>query len=106
MNHDSDRGHLFDRPENVRRVIRGLIAACVILFGLDAVLHRHVEHPWEAFFGFYAIYGFVACVVLVLLAKEMRKLVMRDESYYEDGDSGQTEVGTGDSNRAGQVQDD
>jgi hypothetical protein len=34
-------------------------------------------------FGFYALYGFVACVLLVLLAAEMRKLVMRDEDYYE-----------------------
>jgi hypothetical protein len=34
--------------------------------------------------GFYAIYGFVACVILVLVAKEMRKLVMRDEDYYDD----------------------
>jgi len=33
--------------------------------------------------GFYSLYGFVACVILVLLAKEMRKLVMRDEDYYE-----------------------
>jgi hypothetical protein len=77
------RLHLFDRPANVRRVIRALVAVCVILFALDAVLHRHVEHPWEGFFGFYAIYGFVACVLLVLLAKEMRKLLIRDEDYYE-----------------------
>ena len=79
----NDKRHLFDDPQNVRRVIRGLTVACVVLFLLDAVLHRHVYHPWEAFFGFYAIYGFVACVLLVLLAKEMRKLVMRDEDYYK-----------------------
>ena len=35
--------------------------------------------------GFYAGYGFVACVLLVLIAKEMRKLLMRREDYY-DGD--------------------
>ena len=83
MSRRSGERHLFDKPRNVKRVIRGLIAACVLLFGLDALLHRHVEHPWEEFFGFYAIYGFVACVLLVLLAKEMRKLVLRDEDYYE-----------------------
>ena len=31
----------------------------------------------------YAIYGFVACVVLVVLAKIMRKGLMRDEHYYD-----------------------
>jgi len=43
-------------------------------------------HPFEALWGFYAIYGFVACVVLVLLAKEMRKILMRDEDYYDRDD--------------------
>ena len=30
----------------------------------------------------YAIYGFVACVILVLLGIVLRRLVMRDEDYY------------------------
>jgi hypothetical protein len=83
VNQGEKKRYLFDDPRNVRLVVRGLILACAVLFGLDAVLHRHVSHPWEGFFGFYAFYGFVACVLLVLLAKEMRKLVMRDEDYYE-----------------------
>lgn len=83
MSDPGQKKHLFDNPRNVRLVIRGLIAACIILAGLDLVLHRHVAHPWESLPGFYAIYGFVACVLLVLLAKEMRKLLMRDENYYE-----------------------
>jgi hypothetical protein len=31
----------------------------------------------------YALYGFVACVVLVVLGRVLRRLVMRDEQYYE-----------------------
>ena len=35
-------------------------------------------------FGFYAVYGFVACVVLVLVAKYiLRPMVIRKEDYYE-----------------------
>jgi hypothetical protein len=64
----------------------------MLLFALDAVLHRHIVHPWEGLFGFYAFYGFVACVLLVLLAKEMRKVVMRDESYYDQDDEHATQV--------------
>jgi hypothetical protein len=79
--------HIFDNPRNVRLVVRGLVACCVILFGLDFVLHRHTVHPWESFPGFYALYGFIACVVLVLLARELRKAVMRDEDYYDPADS-------------------
>ncbi len=33
----------------------------------------------------YAIYGFVACVILVLLGIVLRRLVMRDEDYYREG---------------------
>jgi hypothetical protein len=44
---------------------------------------RHVERSWEGFPGFYAIYGFAGCVFLVLVAKQMRKVVMRDEDYYD-----------------------
>jgi hypothetical protein len=88
----SKKQHLFDNPRNVRLVVRVLVTCCAILFGLDFLLHRHVEHPWESFPGFYAIYGFIACVILVMLARELRKVVMRDEDYYdheeEDQDSG------------------
>ena len=30
----------------------------------------------------YAIYGFVSCVLLVLVGRVLRRLVMRDEDYY------------------------
>lgn len=30
----------------------------------------------------YAVYGFTACVLLVLLGRFLRRLVMRDEDYY------------------------
>lgn len=78
-----EKRYLFDNPKNVRLVVRALVAVCALLFVLDFVLHRHAYHSWEEFYGFYAIYGFVACVLLVVLAKEMRKLLMRDEDYYE-----------------------
>lgn len=37
------------------------------------------------FLASYAVYGFVACVVLVLLGIVLRRLVMRREDYYRDG---------------------
>ena len=43
---------------------------------------RLVSSAAELFYGFYPIYGFVACVLLVLTAKVMRLVLKRDESYY------------------------
>lgn len=36
------------------------------------------------FTGSYAVYGFVSCVVLVLLGLVLRRLVMRSESFYRE----------------------
>ncbi|HIE76988.1 MAG: hypothetical protein HN529_07910 [Acidiferrobacteraceae bacterium] len=79
----NDKVHIFDKPQNVRRVLWALVAMCIATIGADFVYHRHIVHPWEGVWGFYAIYGFVACVVLVLVAKELRKLLMRAEDYYD-----------------------
>lgn len=79
-----ERDYFFDKPQNVRLVLRVFYAICALLFAIDFVFHRHVLHLWENLWGFYAIFGFVACVVLVLVAKEMRKVLMRDEEYYDE----------------------
>ncbi|MAT83120.1 MAG: hypothetical protein CMQ43_10855 [Gammaproteobacteria bacterium] len=81
---ERDKTHLFDNPRNVRRLIHALYGLCGLTLVLDFVVHRHVDHPWEAAWGFYSIYGFVACVLLVLVAKEMRKVIMRKEDYYDE----------------------
>ena len=78
-----EKRYLFDDPRNVDRLLYGFYCVCVVLLGLDFFLHRHISHAWENLAGFYALFGFVACVVLVLVAKEMRKVVMRDEDYYD-----------------------
>lgn len=37
------------------------------------------------FFASYAAFGFVACVILVLLGLVLRRVVMRAEDYYQVG---------------------
>jgi membrane protein YdbS with pleckstrin-like domain len=78
-----DQQHIFDKPENVRRLLWILYLACALLLAADLFIHRHAEHGWEPLWGFYALYGFVACVLLVLLAKQLRKLLKRREDYYD-----------------------
>lgn len=38
------------------------------------------------FTGSYAVYGFVSCVILVLLGLVLRRVVMRPESFYREDD--------------------
>lgn len=80
-----EKRHIFDNPRNVRRVIYGICAACVISLVSQFFIHIHTEHPWEHLFGFHALYGFLSFVVLVMLAKEvLRRIVMRKEDYYDE----------------------
>ncbi|HED40731.1 MAG TPA: hypothetical protein ENJ13_09920 [Chromatiales bacterium] len=84
MSAPNQKQHLFDKPENVKRLLRALYLICIGLVVADFVIHRHVSLGWEEIPAFYAIYGFVACVILVVLAKAMRKVVMRKEDYYDE----------------------
>ena len=76
----------FDKPENVTWMMRIFYAICIVLVVADFIVHRHIYVSFEEIPTFYALYGFVACVVLVVIAKEMRKFVMRDENYYDERD--------------------
>ena len=85
-NMNKAKQHLFDNPRNVSLLLRGLYAVCAVLFLLDFILHRHTTHAWEDFTGFYAIFGFVAYVTIVLTAKQLRKILKRKEDYYHVDD--------------------
>ncbi len=84
MADSNEKTHLFDKPENVERLLKGFYGICILLVAADFVFHRHIGFVWERIPAFYALYGFVACVVLVVIAKKMRKVVMRKEDYYDE----------------------
>ena len=92
--HATHGDHDFTGPlsPGVARFIKVFVAIAVVLAALDLLIHRTHHHEEggphnhisvDTIPTFYAIYGFVGCVILVLVAKEMRKAVMRSESYYE-----------------------
>lgn len=77
-----DKRPISDSPR--KAWIYGLYAACALLIGLDLVVHRHVGFAVEGWYGFYGVFGFAACALLVLAARVMRKAVRREETYYDD----------------------
>ncbi len=81
----NEKKYLFDNPRNVKRLLGIFYASLVVLLGLEFFIHKHPHFAWEKWFGFYAIYGLVSCILLVLIAKYvLRPLVMRDEDYYDE----------------------
>ncbi len=79
-----ERQHLFDKPRNVRRLLYVLYSVCALLLAVEFLYHRHAQHPWDSWPGFYAGYGFVGCVLLVLIAKLLRRILKRPVNYYGD----------------------
>ena len=72
-------------PEKVKWIVRILLAICLLVVLADLTYDKagHVHYGFEGILGFHAFYGFVSCVALVLAAALMRKVVMRDEDYYD-----------------------
>ena len=74
---------------DVQRVLTWLYRVCAILVLVDlsfllGFADKEAHYPWENGLGFYAAYGFVACVLLVLISKFiLRPLIIRKEDYYE-----------------------
>ncbi len=84
----SDSHKKFGELGRVRRLILGFFIFCALLLLTDLVVHRHLSFadgllPVESWFGFYAIYGFVACVLVVMGAIPLRRWVARSEDYYD-----------------------
>jgi hypothetical protein len=79
-----------DRPEAVKRFFAVLYVICAVLVAAELLLlgaeNAH-PHPLEERMRFlvYPVYGFISFWFLVLVAKPMRKLLMRPEDYYEGG---------------------
>jgi hypothetical protein len=76
--------HVFDKWENVKRLLMGFYVFVGLLIVLDLILPKHPVLPWERYPGFYGAYGFLAYVSIVLASHYvLRKLFGRREDYYD-----------------------
>jgi predicted MFS family arabinose efflux permease len=81
---DDGKKYWLDQPGNVRLLLRVLAGFGALLFVADFLYHKHIHFEAERVFGFYALFGFAAFVGIVLAGKQLRKLLMRPEDYYDD----------------------
>ena len=84
VNHNrTEKTYWLDQPSNVDKIVYALWAVCAFLILLDLVYHKHSHFGFENWFGFYAWYGFIAYCFIVLSAKALRRILKRDENYYD-----------------------
>lgn len=72
-----------DHTANVRKVYLSVWVACGLLLIAELFIDKHGEVEIEHWFGFHGFYGLIACVVLVLAAKLLRRVLYRPEDYYD-----------------------
>lgn len=75
--------HWLVKPETIRTIwiVFGVILAAIVAG--DFVVHHHEHFGIDATFGFYAWYGFVTCVAMVVGAKVLGIFLKRPDDYYE-----------------------
>lgn len=84
MNEPNGRRAWLDNRRNIDRIVWSIYAICAALFLADWFVPKHGPFAVEHWFGFYGVYAFIACVGLVFAAREIRRIVMRSEEYYDD----------------------
>lgn len=79
-----DKKYWLDHPANVKKIIIGVVVICAGLLVAEFFYHKHSHFAVEDWFGFYGFYGFIVFCGIVLIGKELRKFLMRDEDYYDE----------------------
>ena len=72
-----------DSKTSGRRAFRAIVIIGVLAVLADLTYEKHGHLPIENWIGFHAAYGFISCVALVFAARGLRRILMRDEDYYD-----------------------
>ena len=81
---DDGKTYWLDKDGSVDKIWYALLILCFMLTVADLFYEKHPHFEIEKWFGFYSGFGFVFSVGLVLGAKELRRILMRKEDYYDD----------------------
>ena len=81
-----DKKHWLDEPRHVKVLWRVFLGVLVLIVAIGALLPLHPYFDIESVFGFYAWFGFVACAVMIAVAKGLALLLKRPDTYYRDRD--------------------
>ena len=70
------------RTKTVKKIAYGIL---VLLVMVDFIIPRHEVHFFgDKIPGFWSIFGFSACVVIIIVSKWLGKSgLMKDEDYYD-----------------------
>lgn len=76
--------HWLARPGTIR--ILWIVFAVILILTVvpDFVIHQHDDFGIEGTFGFYAWYGLLTCIGMIVASKVLSIFLKRPDSYYDD----------------------
>jgi len=85
---DSDETkHWLVRARTIRRLWGGFAVVLAALVLGDFLVHGHASFGLDGTFAFYAWYGLVTCMAMVLVAKALGAALKRRDDYYRDDEA-------------------
>lgn len=75
--------HWLLRKENIRKLWIIFITILIVTVVAGFFVHQHDHFGIEDSFGFFAWYGFICCVGMVVFAKLLGIFLKRPEDYYD-----------------------
>ena len=76
--------HWLVRPRTIRLIWIVSLVVLALLVALDLIVAHKPHFGIDAIFGFGAWFGFLSCVVLILVPKAIGVILKRSDSYYDD----------------------
>ena len=83
MRKSSESPGFFEKPGTIKLLWVLLYAVCVFTLVPEFFLERHPHFTHDHYFGFFAVLGFVACALLIIIAKGIGFVLKKNEDYYD-----------------------
>ena len=84
MSVETETDHWLVRPRTIRWLWTGFSAVLVLIVVLQFVVKVKGYFGVDGWIGFGAVFGFLSCVGMVLVAKGLGRLLKREEHFYDD----------------------
>lgn len=84
MSVEPETDHWLVRPRTIRWLWTCFIVVLALLVALQLVIKVKGYFGIDGWIGFGAVFGFLSCVGMVLVAKGLGRFLKRKENFYDD----------------------
>ena len=86
MNDDNEQDHWLARPTTIRKLWWVFSAVLALTVAAQLLIYVKGYFGADGWFGFGAVFGFLSCLAMVLVAKALGFVLKRPADYYDDGE--------------------